>query len=184
VLPCPALGDRNLATEAGNYTRVEFDFTGQYYDPEDKALPNPTHERTLPAQVELARLRLNEFNPVVAALNYNQNNDIQIRPDVNGSDGYSGTRIVGRSPEGGMDPEADRPTLSPIRTSGRSSPIPSACPSRFGSAKLAGNTVWMLAPVTQYTGLTYRDRTGLRTYDAGPKVAQYAGDDEIIFAFV
>ena len=47
-----------------------------------------------------------------------------------------------------------------------------------------GNTVWMLAPVTQYTGLTYRDRTGLRTYDAGLKVAQYAGDDETIFAFV
>jgi hypothetical protein len=38
--------------------------------------------------------------------------------------------------------------------------------------------------VTQYTGLTYRNRTGLRTYDAGLKVAQYAGDDEIIFAFV
>ena len=33
--------------------------------------------------------------------------DIRIRPDVNGSDGYNGTRIVGRSPEGRVDPEAD-----------------------------------------------------------------------------
>ena len=44
--------------------------------------------------------------------------------------------------------------------------------------------MWLLAPVTQYTGLPYRDRAGLRTHDAGLKLAQYAGDDEIIFAFV
>jgi hypothetical protein len=41
----------------------------------------------------------------------------------------------------------------------------------------------MLVPVSQYTGQTYRDRSGLRTYDARLKVAQYAGDDEIMFAF-
>jgi hypothetical protein len=159
----PSPGEPNLANDPGNYARVEFDFTGQYYDHEDEALPNPTHERTLPAQVELARLRLNEFNAVVAALNYNQNNDIQIRPDVNGSDGYSGTRIVGRSPEGGIDPEAD---LVANQDFWKRLADSDRMPFQMQVGQVAGNTVWMLAPSVQYTNFTYRDRNGIRAYEA------------------
>ena len=181
MLLCPALGDRNLATEGGNYGRVQWEFTGQYHAPVDEALPAPVHETTLPAQVELARLRLDDYSAVVAAASFTQGNDVQPRPDVNSSDGYNGVRIVGRAPSAGVDPEAalvaDHDFWGRMATGQR-------MPFQMRVGTVPGNTVWMLAPVTQYTGLTYRDRTGLRTYDAGLKVAQYAGDDEIIFAFV
>jgi hypothetical protein len=160
---------------------MEFDFTGQYFDPEDEALPSPTHERTLPAQVELARLRLNEFNAVVAAFSYNQNNDIQIRPDVNGSDGYSGTRIVGRNPEGGVDPEADLMANQDFWTKLAES---ERMPFQMRVGQAAGNTVWMIAPSVEYTNLTYRDRNGIRAYDAGLKFSAYDADDEMMFLFV
>ena len=42
----------------------------------------------------------------------------------------------------------------------------------------------MLAPSVQYTNLTYRDRDGIRAYDAGLKFSAYDADDELMFAFV
>jgi hypothetical protein len=66
----------------------------------DEALPSPVHETTLPVQVELARLRLDDYSAVVAAASFTQGNDVQPRPDVNSSDGYNGVRIVGRAPGG------------------------------------------------------------------------------------
>ena len=44
---------------------------------------------------------------MVEKFTFNQMNDIQIRPDVSSSDGYIGTRIMSRKPEGGINPEAD-----------------------------------------------------------------------------
>ena len=41
----------------------------------------------------------------------------------------------------------------------------------------------MMAPNTQYTGLTYADRNGILAYDAGMKFARANGDDEMTFYF-
>ena len=175
-----AFGTFTLSAEAGNYARIEFDFLGQYFDAVDEAMVSPTHERTLPAQVELSRLRLDGFNAVVAALNYDQANDIQIRPDVNGSDGYNGTRIVGRAPSGGIDPEADlvanQNFWQKLANSER----------MFFQMKVGqevGNTVWIIAPSVQYNNLTYSDRNGIRVYDAGLKFSAYDEDDELMLFF-
>jgi hypothetical protein len=90
-------------------------------------------------------------------------------------------RIVGRQPEVGVDPEAalvaDHDFWSRMGDGQR-------MPFQMRVGQTAGNTIWMLAPVTQYTGLTYRDRTGIRAYDAGLTVAQYTGDDEIAFVLI
>ncbi len=47
----------------------------------------------------------------------------------------------------------------------------------------AGNTVWFFAPNTQYSGLTYGDRNGILTYDAGLRFARSQGNDEAFFFF-
>jgi len=46
---------------------------------------------------------------------------------------------------------------------------------------VAGNRIWMIAPGVQYSGLTYRDRSGIRAYDAGLKFTRQTGNDEIMF---
>jgi hypothetical protein len=44
---------------------------------------------------------------------------------------------------------------------------------------LPGNTVWVLAPCTQYTGMTYADRNGILVYDAGLSFSRVNGNDEV-----
>jgi hypothetical protein len=176
-----AFGTFTINGEGGAYATVQWEFTGQYVAPEDETLPNPVHETTLPAMVELARLRLDDYAAVVNAVSFTQANDIQPRADVNSADGYNGVRIVNRAPTAGVDPEAALVASHDFWTrmaTGQRMPFQM----RVGTT--AGNRIWMFMPVTQYTGLTYRDRTGLRTYDAGLTVAQYTGDDEVVFAFV
>ena len=76
-------------------------------------------------------------------LDHSPLSDIQIRPDVNGSDGYSGTRIVGRSPEGGVDPEAD---LVANQDFWKKLADTERMPFQMRLRQVAGNTVRMLAP--------------------------------------
>jgi hypothetical protein len=46
-----------------------------------------------------------------------------------------------------------------------------------------GNTVWVFAPNTQYSGMTNQDRNGILTYDAGLRFSRSVGNDEIAFFF-
>ena len=174
-------GTFDIEAVAGNFATVKWTFTGTWVAPVDGAMPTPIYERTLPAQVELARLRMSTFNAIVEKVSFNQNNDIQIRPDVSSSQGYIGTRIVSRKPEGGINPEAD--LVANYDFWGQmASAARMAFQMRVGT--VAGNTVWMLAPGVQYSGMTYADRNGILVYDAGLRFPGYLGDDEVSFHFV
>ena len=52
-------------------------------------------------------------------------------------------------------------------------------PFQMRCGTLAGNTVWFIAPSVQYTGLTYQDRNGIRTYDAQLRFSRINGNDEM-----
>ena len=169
-------GTFEIDATAGEYATVKWTFMGTYAAPVDQVLATPNYEKTLPAQVERARLFIDGKAHIVEKFTFNQANDVQIRPDVNGEQGYIGTRIVGRKPEGGIDPEAtlvaDYDFWGKLRNAHR-------MPFQMRVGTKAGNTVWLLAPSVQYTSTTYSDRQGLLTYDAGLKFAGYAGDDEV-----
>jgi hypothetical protein len=126
--------------------------------------------------VELARLRVNQFNAIVEKFTFDQHNDIQIRPDVSSSDGYIGARIVSRKPEGGIDPEADLVANNDFWGQFAAA---KRMPFQMRVGHTTGNTVWVIAPNTQYTGMTYGDRNGILTYDAGLRFARSIGNDEI-----
>lgn len=175
-----SFGTFDIEAEAGDYGRVNFEFTGIYVAPVDASLADPDYERTLPAQVELARLRLHSFNAIVANFTYDQQNEINIRPDVNSEEGYIGTRITARNPEGGIDPEAERVAdydFWEMMSTAKRMPFQM----RVGS--VAGNTIWCFSPSVQYTGLTYQDRDGILSYDAGLRFSRYDGNDEMTFFF-
>lgn len=173
-------GTFTVMAEAGDYPKMEWTFTGTYANPVDVPLPICNYERSLPAQVELARLRLEADYIIVNAFNYTQGNDIQIRPDVSSAEGYVGTRIVARVPEGGIDPEAEL-----VATHDFWGKMGSAERMHFQMrcGTQVGNTVWFMAPSVQYTGLTYQDRNGIRTYDAQLRFSRVFGNDEILIAF-
>ena len=112
------------------------------------------------------------------AFTFDQNNTIVPRPDVSSEDGYIGTRITARDPQGGIDPEAtigvDYDFWDKFENS-----TEFELNMRIGST--AGNRLFIQAPKVQYTGLTYGDRDGLRTYDAGLRFGRDQGNDEIVF---
>jgi hypothetical protein len=176
-----ALGTFDVTAEAGNYARIKWTFTGTYVEPTDNPLPNPSYETTLPSQVQLARLMIGSFPAIVAKMTYNQGNDIQIRPDVSASDGYLGVRLVSRKPEGGVDPEADNVANYDFWGI-MSAANRMAFQMRVGSNP--GNTVWLIGTNVQYSGLTYQDRNGISTYQAGLRFARQVGDDEVFFHFM
>lgn len=175
-----SLGTFSITAEAGDYARIEWEFQGTFVDPVDAALPVCNYEKSLPAQVELARLRIDGDYVIVNAFNYTQGNDIQIRPDVSSEEGYVGTRIVARAPEGGIDPEAELVASHDFWGKlGAAERMPFQM--RIGTQ--LGNTVWFLAPSTQYSGLTYQDRNGIRTYDAALRFSRVFGNDETLLFF-
>ena len=80
-----------------------------------------------------------------------------------------------RDPEGGIDPEAELVANHDFwGKMGRAERM--SLQMRVGTEP--GNTVWFLAPSVQYTGLTYQDRNGIRTYDAQLKFSRVLGNDE------
>lgn len=175
-----SFGTFTITAEAGDYARVEWEFQGTFEETVDAELPICNYETSLPHQVELARLRVENFYAIVNALNYTQGNDIQIRPDVSSAEGYIGTRIVARTPEGGIDPEAELVASHDFwGKMGAATRMPFQM--RIGIEP--GNTIWFLAPSTQYTGLTYQDRNGIRTYDASLRFSRVFGNDEVSFFF-
>lgn len=173
-----SFGTFEVTAQAGDFATVKWTFTGTYVEPVDDRNPSPLFERTLPSQVELARLNIGAFAAVVEKFTFNQMNDIQVRPDVSASDGYIGTRIVSRKPEGGINPEADLVANNDFW--GQLSAA-EEMPLQLRIGHLAGNTVWLLFPNTQYSGLTYTDRNGILAYDAGVRFARSLGNDEACF---
>jgi hypothetical protein len=173
-------GSFQIDATAGQYASITWTFTGIWNPPIDAPLTNPHYERTLPSMVELARLRVEGFYAVVEKFTYDQGNDIQVRPDVSSSQGYIGTRIVSRDPKGGIDPEADLVANNDFWSQMAEA---DRMPFQMRVGHQPGNTVWILAPGVQYSGLTYQDRNGILTYDAGMKFPAYDTNDEARFFF-
>jgi hypothetical protein len=177
-----AYGTFSVDAMAGSYGTAKFTFTGFYVPLVDASIPNCTYETPLPAIVESAQLILgnNSFQPTVEKFTFDQANTITPRPDVNSSEGYNGVRITDRKPKGGIDPEAtlvaDYDWWGTLAASTQT-----ALTIKIGAT--AGNIILMNAPAVQYTGLTYADRAGIKTYNAGLDFTSINGDDEMEFVF-
>lgn len=169
-------GTFSIEATAGEFATVTFTFTGLYSAPIDQDVPDGTFETTLPPIVELAQLIIGDFQPVVAAFTFDQNNTIVPRPDVSSADGFIGVRITERDPQGGIDPES---TLSVDKDFWTELADSTEFKLNIKIGQDAGNRVAIAAPKVQYTGLTYGDRDGLSTYDAGLRFARNTGNDEI-----
>lgn len=175
-------GTFSMSAKAGELGSMSWTFTGQYSAPTDAAVPaNANLEKALPSMFEKAQLTIDGYDAVVDNMSLDIRNDIQIRPDANSPEGYLGTRLVNRAPTMGIDPEAtlvaDQNFWQKLSDGTQ---MPFTC--RFGDK--VGNTVYLLAPSTQYTGLSYADRNGITNMAAEMQLSGIVGDDEVQFLFV
>lgn len=177
-----ARGTFSLSARAGELGSMSWTFTGQYSAPTDSPVPaNANLEKALPQMFEKAQLSLDGYDAVVENVSMDIRNDIQLRPDANSPDGYLGTRLVGRNPTLGIDPEATLIAQNDFWSKlADASQRPFTC--RFGNK--VGNTVALYCPSTQYTGVQYADRNGIATLAAEMQLSGVYGDDEIHFLFV
>lgn len=173
-----AYGTAELTGEVNGYGKMRCEFLGQYYEPVDAALPSPTFERSKPAQIELAKFRLDGFAATVSRFSLDLANEILPRLDANGADGYNGTYIGDRNPTGGCDPEA---TLVADQNFWKKLAQAKSIPVTYRFGTVPGNIVHVRAPAAQYTGLTYSTRDRIQTFDAGLAFRDAgAGDDEFV----
>jgi len=171
-------GTFSINATAGEFGTVEWEFTGQYVAATDNAAPaNLVFETTSPPIVELAKLRLDSFSATVNALTYDQNNEITPRPSVNAADGYNGVNLTARAPEGGLDPEA---VLVASEDFWGKMAASTDFQLTMRAGKTVGEVIWLYGPKLQYNALSYADRDGTRTYDAGVRFSRFTGNDEAL----
>jgi hypothetical protein len=107
-------------------------------------------------------------------------NKVEPRPDINGSDGFSGIRLVDRAPKGGFNPETTtEATFSAWAnySSGAQNPMIV----RVGA--IPGNIITMYSPGAQVEKQPYKDLNGTRTTDMQLVFPQINGNDEIQLFF-
>jgi hypothetical protein len=177
------MGTFTIEATAGDFARVNFQFTTTYVEPEDAPMPtDPVYETPLPPQVELSLLTWGGKTDLFAeSWSVDAGNEIEARMDVNAIQGYRGSRINDRAPAGGFTPEATLEADEPfwrdyLRATAKTFTV------RCGTER--GNQIVMFAPNAQTSEQSYADRNGLRAYDKSVMFKRgQTGNDELMFVF-
>lgn len=179
-----AEGTVSFQGEAGNYARASFQFTGQYVAPVDASLPTgAVYEQTLPQQVEVAQLSLNNKDDFcVQSFSLDMGVQVTPRDCINRSDGFNGVTITGRQPQGSINPEMTTVAnfdFFALMAAGTMMPFHV----RVGST--AGNIVKITSDSVQLSGIQYGERNRIRVADISMRPVAYSadGNDEVRLIF-
>lgn len=175
-----AMGTFKLVATAGQFSQIDFTFTGNYNTPVSSTYPaSVTLQNIMPPQVELAQFAFGGSTTLIAnAVNYDMGNKVVARSDVNSANGYRGVRISGRVPSGGIDPEVE---VTQAFWATMEASTTSAFTMTLGS--VAGNQVNFAAPAAQIVNMAYTDMENLRHYNMSLKFRRNAGNDEFMITF-
>lgn len=177
-----ALGTFTVDATAGDIAKATFNFTSTFVEPSDDLIPDVDFgDLPTPSQVELSTLTWgSNRNLMVEKWTLDQANDIQARPSVNHRQGYAGSRITGRKPSIGFNPEAtaeaDHPFWQEFLRARTKSFI-----TRVGTE--VGNQVVFFAGRAQTSDQNFGDRNGTMTYEKTIHPKRVVGDDELIIVF-
>lgn len=176
------LGTFTVDATAGEIAKATFNFTTTFVDPSDQLIPDVDYgSLPIPSQVELSTLTWgNNRNLMVEKWTLDQANDIQARPSVNHQQGYAGSRITGRAPSMGFNPEATSEADHPFWNEFLKAKA-KAFITRVGTE--VGNQVVFFAGRAQTSETTFADRNGTMTYEKTIKPRRTKGNDELIIVF-
>lgn len=177
-----AMGTFSIDATAGQLASITFNFSGQWVTPVDAPMPeDAVFDDTIPPQVELANLTFgSNVNLTTEQFTIDGQVNIVQRPDVNSAQGYAGSRIASRAPEGGFNPEA---TLEADQAFWGDFTKARAKFFTANVGKEPGNTVSIIGPRTQTSEIGFGDRDGIMTYENSIAFKRWKGDDELIIHF-
>jgi len=185
-----AFGTFDIEMTAGQFPVLNFTFTGFYKDPVDAAAgepfassspADPMFEGVKPPIFEQARLRVDDlYEPVINAMTFDLANDVVQRPSANEANSLLAHQITGRGPSGSIDPEARLVNKHDFWKRFKNA---KQMPLQARSGIERGHRVWLFGNSVQYSGLSYGDRNGNRTFDTNVLFTRNKGNDEVRLMF-
>ncbi len=173
-----SIGNVKFTLEAGKIGFAEFEFSGSYIAVSSTSNPTPTFDTTSPPICYSSTLTLvGVATEIASKIEIDLGNTIAQRDDVNSANGILGFTITGRSSKGSIDPEvidAAAWTKLVAGTSGNTV---------ITLGSVTGNKIVFTMAATQYTDLSYGDRSGILTHNANLAFNQSSGNDCITVNF-
>ena len=177
-----ARGNVSLKLEKGKPGMLHFVFTSADFTVTDVALltTGVTYETTKPQPFLTAALTIDSYAALLGSLEFNINNEVALRDDVNQGSGHKSAVIIGRRPSLSIDPEMITVATYDFFGKWRSGSEGALTLALTGSA---GNICTITSPKVQYTGAKLADKSGIRSLGIDCQLNRNAGDDEISIAF-
>lgn len=177
-----ARGNVSLKLEKGKPGLLHFVFTGADFTVTDVAILSSavSYETTKPVPFLTATLTIDSYAALLGALEFNMNNEVALRSDVNASSGNKTAVITGRKPTLSIDPEMVTVATYDFFGKWRSGNEGALTLALTGAA---GNICTITAPKVQYTGAKLADNSGIRSLGVDCQLNRNAGDDELVIAF-
>jgi hypothetical protein len=175
-------GTFTVDLKAGEYGKINWEFTGIYQKAADLALTTGTYvTATVPPKFVSASFAIDSYAAIIEAIKINAGNEIAKRVSANAATGILEYFINKRNITGDIDPELVTITTKDFwSTFDTSSQV--AFTATLGSS--AGNRLVISGSNVQLTDLKYGDRDGLMTYQFPLSfVPGSSGNDEIKFKF-
>jgi len=174
-------GTFSMSLKAGEYGKINWEFTGIYAGPVDQAISAGSYATAMPPVFKAANFSIDSYAAVIESLEITLGNEIAKRPSANAATGILEWFIAGRAPTGKIDPEvvalATKDFWNLWETSKQM-----ALSATLGDA--ASNKCVITAPAVVLDGLGYEEREKLLIYGASFGLHPTAsGDDEIKFSF-
>jgi len=172
-----ARGTVKFTHKVGEPVMMEFEFTGVLDSIATVAMLTSVSEATtIPPAFLNASLTLDNYATVISALTIDIANEIALRDDANGADGYKSAVITKRDPKGSIDPE-----MVPIATYDFLTKLKADTKMAFTETlgSVDGNKFVITAPEVQYTGMKDADRNGIDVASMELAFNGNSGDDEI-----
>ena len=158
-----AVGSLKGSFEAGKMAMMEFVFRGVYAEPTDSAPGTQTFNDVVPPLVASTSFTLmGDGNRVAAKFDFDFQNEVSERVDLESAGGLKGFLITNRNPQGAIDPEID--ALATFNELNKLTTTTEASSSIVLGAT-AGNIITVTFPKTQITNVAYGDRNGIVTAD-------------------
>ncbi len=177
-----ARGNLSLRASTGQPVQASFEFMGPLVDTTNGTmLSGISYPTATPPTLLSAAFTVQGFAGVIDSLEVSTNNELAARRSANATAGVISTKIVSRAPTGSIDPEATVVTGTGSHDwwGKLSNNTEGSLEITIGSA--TGNKFMIIAPNTQYSGISVADRNGIAVnqVDLSFNESSLAVDDDI-----
>lgn len=174
-------GTAKLSAKVGEVPMISFTMTGHVSGPTDSALPSGTYVSTVPPAFIDAPFSVGSYAAIIASLDLDVGNQVEMPPEVQAADGYGEIIIGSRDVKGQIDPQATLVSVADFWGQFKSGTTMALDTGVVGAT--AGNKWQLNAPAIYYENMGVGNRNTILTYAANFAAAEVSGDDEFTLAF-